>query len=163
MSRPTFPPVRRVVTGHDEKGSAIIKWDDLIVTKPHEGAAFVAALWSSSEAPADVSSRDDQALAETGLVNNGSIFRLVDFPPRTHGIVHRSISLDYVLVLKGSITLTLDAGLKTELKEGNVVVQQATMHGWDNETDEWTRLVVVLLPARPPVIDGKELSSDVPF
>jgi hypothetical protein len=37
------------------------------------------------------------------------------------------------------------------------------MHGWDNEMDEWTRLVVVLLPARPPVIDGKELSSDVPF
>jgi quercetin dioxygenase-like cupin family protein len=163
MSEPSFNSIRRIVTGHNNKSLAIVQWDDQIQTQPSGHGPFVASLWSTSDAPADISSQEDRSLIPTGLTNDGSILRLVDFPPHSTGVVHRSMSLDYVLVLKGSIVMTLDSGVRKRLKEGDVVIQQATMHGWDNETASWTRLLVVLLPAKPPMIDGKELTAEVSF
>lgn len=87
----------------------------------------------------------------------------MDFPPYAVGQIHRSISLDYILVLKGKVVLTLDDGSRTTVNQGELVVQQATMHGWDNETDEWARILCVLVPAQPPVINGVELKTHVPF
>jgi hypothetical protein len=34
------------------------------------------------------------------------------------------------------------------------------MHGWD-ETDEWTQMPAIMLPAKAPVLDGKELPKDL--
>jgi quercetin dioxygenase-like cupin family protein len=118
-------------------------------------------IWSSATSPADVSTSDDNALADTGFVNNGSIFRIVDLPPRSSGAVHRSLSLDYIILQKGNVVLTLDDGSRTMVNEGDFVVQQATMHGWDNETDEWARMLCIMLPAKAPVVDGKELQTDI--
>lgn len=78
-------------------------------------------------------------------------------------MVHRSMTLDYIFVVEGEIVLTLDDGSRTTVKKGEMVVQQATMHGWDNETDQWTRLLCVLIAAKAPVVEGKVLSSEVPF
>ena len=100
---------------------------------------------------------------EPGLVNNGSVLRIVDFPPYAVGRLHRSISVDYVIVLKGTVVLTLDDGSRTSVNEGGLVVQQATMHGWDNETDEWARILCFLMPAKAPVVAGVQLDSQVDF
>jgi hypothetical protein len=35
------------------------------------------------------------------------------------------------------------------------------MHGWDNETGEWARVLAILLSAKPPVMNGKALTEDV--
>lgn len=42
--------------------------------------------------------------------------------------MHRTISVDYGVVLKGEIELVLDDGVKTLMKEGDVVVQRGTIH-----------------------------------
>ncbi len=118
-------------------------------------------IWSSEESPANVDSRDDKALADIGFVNNGSIFRIVDLPPRSVGALHRSLSLDYIIVQKGSVTLTLDNDTKTKVDQGDLVIQQATMHGWDNETDEWARILAIMLPAKAPIVGGNELQTDL--
>lgn len=158
-----LPPIRRIVTSHNDNAQAIIHRDDLISAELQPHGNGVTLLWSSDTSPADVSSPEDKGKLNTGLMNNGSVLRIVDFPPQSVGILHRSISLDYVLVLKGKVSLTLDDGSKTVVNEGDLVVQQSTMHGWDNESEEWARLLCVLVPAQPPNFNGVELESHVTF
>ncbi|KAI1634867.1 hypothetical protein F4809DRAFT_664995 [Biscogniauxia mediterranea] len=154
-------PLRRIVTSHNERGEAVIARDSQISTEILPHGTGSALIWSSDTIPADVSSPDDRALADTGFVNSGSIFRIVDIPPHSVGALHRSISLDYVIVQKGPVVLTLDDGSKTKVNEGEIVVQQATMHGWSNEGDGWVRLLVIMLPANAPVVAGRELQTDL--
>lgn len=162
-SNTPIPPIRRIVTNHNNKSKAIVHRDDFLHGEVQPHGNGVTLLWSSDSSPADVTSKEDRGKHNTGLVNNGSVLRIVDLPPHTVGEIHRSISLDYVLVVKGKVVLTLDDGSRTAVDEGELVVQQATMHGWDNETGEWARILCVLVPARPPVINGIELETHVPF
>jgi quercetin dioxygenase-like cupin family protein len=113
--------------------------------------------------PPDVNSADDLGLVDTGMSNNGTIVRIVDFPPKSLGLVHRSITLDYIFVMKGSVTLVLDDGSRTQVHAGECVVQQATMHSWDNESDDWARLLCVLIASQKPVVQGRALDKHVPF
>ncbi|EXL70649.1 hypothetical protein FOPG_13572 [Fusarium oxysporum f. sp. conglutinans race 2 54008] len=127
-----LPPLRRIVTGHNDAGPATVKYDDKATAKivPHDAA--LRSLWITDSSPANLSSPGDNADAEVRIINNGSIFRIVDFPPRSSGHMHRTISIDYVIVQKAAVVLVLDDGSKTPVGEGDVVVQQGTMHGWDN-------------------------------
>ncbi|KEF54718.1 uncharacterized protein A1O9_09160 [Exophiala aquamarina CBS 119918] len=160
MSSP-LSPMRRVVTSHNAQGQAIVARDSEISVDMLPHGAGSALIWSSDSSPANINSGDDAALTDTGFVNKGSIFRIVDIPPRSVGALHRSLSLDYVIMTKGSITLSLDNGTRTKIREGDFVIQQATMHGWDNDSDEWARLIAIMLPAKAPVTEGKELSEDL--
>ncbi|KAH6971265.1 hypothetical protein BKA56DRAFT_596090 [Ilyonectria sp. MPI-CAGE-AT-0026] len=155
-----LPPLYRVVAGHNAEGKAEVIYNDKIVPKPTPAGAAVATIWLNNSAPADISLPGDRALDPVGMVNNGSVFRVVDIPPNTQGHMHRTLSLDYGLVTKGTLTMILDDGSKTKVSEGFVMIQQGTMHQWANETNEWARLVGVMVPAHPPVINGKELRTD---
>ena len=156
-----LPPMRRVVTSHSEEGKAVVLQDTQLSCPilPHGAAS--AQIWCSDTSPADVASPDDKGLTETGFVNGGSIFRVVDLPPHSVGALHRSISLDYIIVQKGSVVLTLDDGSRTRVEQGGLIVQQATMHGWDNEGDDWARILCIMLPAKAPTVKGKELQTDL--
>ena len=46
--------------------------------------------------------------------------------------MHRTDSLDYVLVVAGEVTLELDDGEQTVLSAGDVVIQNGTRHAWRN-------------------------------
>jgi len=153
--------MRRIVTSRNADGQGTVARDSQIPTEIAPHGVGTVTIWSSASSPADVSSTDDPALADTGFVNRGSIFRVVDLPPRTVGAFHLSLSLDYIIVQKGSVVLTLDDGSKTTVNEGEFVVQQAVMHGWDNASDEWARLLCIMLPARAPVVDGREVQEDL--
>ena len=156
-------PIRRVVTSHNKDSQAIVWRDDHLHGKLGTHGNAVTLLWSSDSHPAEVTSKTDKGKVETGLVNNGSVLRIVDLPPNSVGRLHRSISLDYVLVIKGSVVLSLDDGSRTTVNEGDLVVQQATMHGWDNEADVWARILCCLMPAKAPVVEGVQLDRHVDF
>src|SRR5262249_46670837 len=79
--------VRRVVTGHDATGKAIVLFDG---ANPHKnvrpGSGTVARLlWVTDQAPADMSGKADRAAIKIGIAPpaSGSIFRVVEFPPTT--------------------------------------------------------------------------------
>lgn len=156
-------PIRRIVTSHNETGQATIWREDYLHGELAAHGNAVTLLWSSDSHPAEVTSKTDKGQVETGLVNDGSVLRIVDFPPKSVGRLHRSISLDYVLVLKGRVVLTLDDGSRTAVNEGDLVVQQATMHGWDNDSDAWARILCCLMPAKAPIVAGVQLESHVDF
>lgn len=53
-------------------------------------------------------------------------------PDNTPGHLHRTQTLDYIVILRGEIELSLDSGEAKVFKEGEVVVQRAPMHTWKN-------------------------------
>jgi hypothetical protein len=130
-----LPSTRRVVTSHNNNAHAIISHDSPIHGRQTTHGPWIQLLWSSKSLPPDVNGGQDQGLADTGLSNSGKIVRIVDFLPKSQGMVHRSMTLHYIFVLKGQVVLTLDDGSRTVVKENEAVIQQATMHGWDNEPD----------------------------
>ncbi|KAJ4996568.1 hypothetical protein K4K48_008327 [Colletotrichum sp. SAR 10_66] len=137
--------------------------NSLIHGKQTPHGPWIQLLWSSDSLPPDVNTSADMGLADTGMSNDGTIARIVDFPPHSKGLMHRSMTLDYIFVLKGTVRLVLDDGSRTTVNANESVVQQATMHSWDNETDEWARLLCILVASNKPVVHGKVLEKDVPF
>lgn len=79
--------IRRVVTGHDESGAAIVLFDGANPYKNvRPGAGTVGRLlWVTDRSPADMAGADDRANVKIGIAPpaGGSVFRVVDFPPTT--------------------------------------------------------------------------------
>ncbi|KAK1925179.1 hypothetical protein DB88DRAFT_488169 [Papiliotrema laurentii] len=105
-------------------------------------------LFVSSSVPpqADEPDLSDSAVGAGLHVAEGGInFRVTDVAPRTKGQMHRTPTIDFLVVHRGTITLHLEGDERVTVKEGEAVVQRATMHAWENETDEWVRMFVVLV------------------
>ena len=149
-------PVRRVVVGHDQKGKAVALFDNSTPPKPRSpGGNAVLTLWTTSEFPVDLTTSIDRAETKVGVPPpaQGTIFRVVDFPPTSkqaaptsaadhektlvgmgidpatqgyprHAHTHRTKSIDYAIILDGEIDMLMD-DTEVHLKAGDVLVQQA--------------------------------------
>jgi hypothetical protein len=69
-------------------------------------------------------------------------------PMNRHPSMHRTDSLDYIVLLKGEVTALLDIG-EVKMKPFDVLIQRGTNHGWVNEGAEPALLVAVLVDAEP--------------
>ena len=142
---------RRVVTGHDASGKAVVLSDgDAPNARLRPGSGLTSTLlWVTDETPAGLSGSADQAAREIGIPppERGTIFRVVDFPPGAPGEMHRTRSVDYAIVLEGEIDMLLDAS-EVHLRAGDVVVQRATNHAWVNRGGAACRIAFVLVDAR---------------
>lgn len=83
----TLSPVRRVVTGHDSTGKAIVLYDSndpRTMTRPGVGTVS-HALWMTESSPARMDGGADRAeqIKAVAPPKAGSIFRIVDFPSMT--------------------------------------------------------------------------------
>lgn len=171
--------VRRIVTGHRADGRSIVLIDaPAPKVKQREAGNASTLLWVTEESPADISGSVDRAAREIGVPppERGSIFRIAEFPPGVggdvrdnqavlrdfgigpevarghpprHPAIHRTRSIDYVVVLEGEICLLLDDG-EALLKAGDVVVQQGTNHAWINRGTATCRLAMVFIDAEEP-------------
>lgn len=79
---------------------------------------------------------------------NGSRFVINDIAPGVTPM-HRTDTLDYVIVLAGEIDCDLPDDTIT-LRAGDVLVQRGTDHAWVNRSGAWARIGVVLIDAQPP-------------
>jgi uncharacterized cupin superfamily protein len=61
--------------------------------------------------------------------------------------MHKTPSVDYIILLSGEITLVLDDG-EVDLKPFDAVVQRGTNHAWVNRGSEPALLMAVLVSAR---------------
>ena len=64
-----------------------------------------------------------------------------------HPSMHKTQSLDVIVLVKGEVDLLLDNEEARGLKPGDVVIQRATNHGWINRGKETALLVAVLIHA----------------
>jgi uncharacterized cupin superfamily protein len=58
--------------------------------------------------------------------------------------MHTTATIDYGIVLSGTIALELDSG-SVELNSGNIVVQRATAHARRNLSDQPCTMLFVLI------------------
>ena len=63
--------------------------------------------------------------------------------------MHRTQTIDYVIVLDGEIYLEVDDEEEVRLTTHDVVIQNGTRHAWRNKSGKPTLLAVVLIGAAP--------------
>jgi quercetin dioxygenase-like cupin family protein len=157
----SLPIVRRIITGHDEAGKAIVKIDE-ICDHFREGrpGAMVCNVWTTDTAPADNSGQEDKGKREGKftMIENGSVFRIIEFKPGVQQRVHRTDTIDYIVVMSGEIDMELEAGEEVHLKAGEVMVQRGTVHNWINRGTESCVLAVILIHAQSVVAGGQTLA-----
>ncbi|KAJ7020219.1 hypothetical protein C8F04DRAFT_1048508 [Mycena alexandri] len=165
-----FPPVRRVVTGHTSAGKSTVIADTVELARPwgNETVHRVHDLHYTEGSPAIIDTEIakgkwvDEIKMHPELVSGmGSTFRCWDVPPGDVSPAHRTVTLDYAIVFKGTVILELEEGERVTLNEGDTVVQRGTMHTWRNETTEWAKVYFVMLGAQPIEIEGKKLEEEL--
>jgi len=164
LSDSGLPAVQRVVTGHDAKGRAIFKSEDVSPTKmiPSGDASFLK-IWATETVPADLNDERDGRDLPTGLtLEGGSVIRIVDMLPGKESPMHRTNSIDYGIILKGEIELELDDGARRTVREGGIIIQRGTNHLWRNTTDTVCRIAFILIEAPAYLHDGKPLDEMKP-
>ena len=91
-------PIRRVVTGKDSSGKAVVILDGPApgVHRRPEGGLTITNLWVMDSVPANLSSSEDTSTRKVGIPPpaNGTIFRVVEFAPE------KEITADYDTRLK---------------------------------------------------------------
>ncbi|KAF9008260.1 hypothetical protein BDQ17DRAFT_1275569 [Cyathus striatus] len=165
----TLPNIRRVLTGHKADGKSTFIVDE--TTTPRLIAPGISQnsfhdFYRTKTVPASVDSEIttgsfvDEAKTDLSFLSpEGSTFRCADYAPGSVSPFHRTVTLDYGIIAKGSIVLELDDGKRTTLNEGDVICQRSTIHKWINESNEWTRIYFVMLGANPVTVNGKELGN----
>lgn len=176
-------PVRRFITGHNSNGKSILISDanahDVKIPLPMAPGLKLINLWRTDESPADAFTDNDPTNTATGLTPSaqGSIFRIVDFPPDATYIpqlqkqeleqgwenmqavqfADKSAKTPHPLMHS---TPTIDYGIILEgeiylllddsehlMKTGDVVIQRATNHAWSNRSDKLCRMAFILIDA----------------
>ncbi len=148
------PPIRRVVTGHDASQLAKILIDGPATNQRTSKSGGVSTLiWCTDQTPADISIGEDAEdmgarMLGTPPPPNGTRFTVNDIPPGRSGPMHRTETIDYVIVLSGEIDMETDDST-IKLKAGDVLVQRGTNHAWINRGTEAVRVAFILIDAEP--------------
>jgi mannose-6-phosphate isomerase-like protein (cupin superfamily) len=142
-------PTRRVVTGHDARGKSVVLSDapppqHHPMHGPEIGADF-HEIWSevdTSPALTSIPAREPNERPFTIMPVAGHLLRILDVYPLNEGgkrtVMHRTRTLDYVVVIEGELILVLD-DCEVTLKAGDVVVQRGTDHAWENRSNTVAR------------------------
>ncbi|GLU45191.1 cupin domain-containing protein [Allomuricauda sp. NBRC 101325] len=152
--------IRRIVTGHHKDGTAIFVSDQEFETAViPSGDAAMVTLWTTTSVPADLNDDTDGAVKDVGTtLKGGSVIRIVDMLPGASSPLHRTDSIDYGIVLSGTIALELDNEEMRTATQGTVIVQRGTIHKWRNPSPtEVCRIVFVLTEAKPFEVNGSPL------
>ncbi|MGH7827944.1 MAG: cupin domain-containing protein [Candidatus Binatia bacterium] len=152
--------VRRVVTGHDAKGRAVVKIEEVSknVTSSRPGAT-ACVVWATESFPVNNTGGADEGLRKVGTtLKNGTVFRVVEFAPGVAPRNHRTDSIDYAVVVSGEIDMEID-GSVVHLNAGDVLVQRGTIHNWVNRGTKPCMMAFILIDAKPVEVDGKVLNA----
>jgi hypothetical protein len=175
-------PVRRIVTGHDKQGRAIIQDDGTVGRTQRVGGdigPMFHEVWNTQATPAPIDAASGEP-GESGIVlappKNGTRIRVLDIPPEgdgirnmtaeeaaahfaevgaghasnagkagaRHALMHRTETIDYGIVIEGELVLIMDEG-ETVVRQGDIVIQRGTNHGWANRSNANCRIVFVLI------------------
>ena len=147
--------VRRVITGHDDNGRAKVIIDEVAknVVQGRPGA-HAANIWTTEGWPANNDGSADAGARKTGTtLENGTVFRVISFAPGVQARMHRTDSIDYLVVISGEIDMELDDGVVVHLGQGDALVQRGTIHNWVNRGNGPCVIAFVLVDAKP-VLDA---------
>ena len=163
--------VRRIVTGHDSSGKAIVASDERMTgtSAPNRPHISRVEIWSADRMPVD-NSEAAAAAQKKGFVvrhnyvgsGQGNVVRITEFAPGAPKFMHRTETLDYAILLSGECDLELDHGKTVHLKQGDIVVQRGTMHAWVNNGSGPCVFAFILIDADPVEAAGRKLTTHYP-
>jgi mannose-6-phosphate isomerase-like protein (cupin superfamily) len=165
--------VRRVVTGHDASGKSVFVSDEKVAPLPQTG---FHRLWGGDETPRfpDDGTMPGHhmyfppiggfrfgmfALPPEGTAASDidATAILADFEDEVPGLLrymdpsdagmHTTDTIDFEVVLEGTVVLELDDGAEVRLNAGDTVVQNGTRHRWKNPGDTTARIAVFMCGA----------------
>lgn len=123
MTNAAGSKLRRVVTKNQGSISSVLFDDELQLFGGFGSNAIT--IWENAQHPAELVNQDPTSHEDIQIYTRGSLIRVVDFPPKSQGHNHRTISLDYGIIIDGELELLLEDGSKTVVRSGDVIVQQA--------------------------------------
>lgn len=161
--------IRRVVTGHNSAGESTVLHDSRIALLGGDNAAdqqrqedrpgnASRVLWVTHGFPADNNDNTtDAADWPVGTSeDDGTVLRIVRYEPGVAARRHRTNSIDYAIIISGSLQVELDTQT-VDLHAGDVLVQRGTIHNWANKGSSPCVVAFVLVGARPVTIAGRTL------
>jgi mannose-6-phosphate isomerase-like protein (cupin superfamily) len=116
------------------------------------GAEFYE-IWNSTRPVPLLTAQESEPneRAFTIMPVSGHLLRIIEIYPPSQGgkrtVMHRTRTVDYVVVIKGEIVLVLDDSEVT-LRAGDVVVQRGTDHAWENRSSQPARMAFFHIDAQ---------------
>ncbi|KAJ5096489.1 hypothetical protein NUU61_005845 [Penicillium alfredii] len=168
-----LPYIHRYITTHSTDGEAVFvshsQVPDYIPSTPAGEDGEIALLYATTNVPTSIDDEADVAMYDEFLhqppgltLGSGTVFRMIDLRPGKVTPMHRTISLDYGVVLEGEVDLILDSGASRHMRRGDVSVQRGTAHSFRNRSNsDWCRMIFVFLPIQKLIIKGRELEEEV--
>ncbi|MFN8770912.1 MAG: cupin domain-containing protein [Neisseriaceae bacterium] len=175
--------MRRIVTANSPSGKSYIlsnKITNIETPLPNIDERFkFYNLWTTDTTPVSFNDNDPvlDKYVSTSPVKNGSLFRIVNYPPESvlidkinsmseeelrkfenkigvklslkdkHPLMHMTNSIDYGIVISGEIYLVLDEE-EVLLKPMDTIIQRKTYHAWSNRSEHDCVMAYVLLDAK---------------
>ncbi len=131
-------------------GNDIISYDssdradeDIILSPPKGGTKF--RYFQINPSPEGVPDEIMQKIAADAFEKIGASHHRID--TSKHPAMHKTETIDYIILLKGDVTLILDEE-EVDLKPYDVVVQRGTNHAWANNGKEPALLIAVLVDSK---------------
>ncbi|KAM7199184.1 cupin 2, conserved barrel [Rhypophila sp. PSN 637] len=169
-----LPPPRRVITTHTPSGSSIFDTAlpaeiPIQVLDPSASAALayvsqvpITTLDSNTSTDNDITKYTQLLQDPPGLtIRDSTVLRSYDMAPGVSSPLHRTTSVDYLVVLYGEMELTLDSGQTRRIKAGEVVIQRGTMHSWKNVSEGWARMLAVTIPVGELIVGGEKKGEEL--
>jgi mannose-6-phosphate isomerase-like protein (cupin superfamily) len=155
--------VRRVATGHDADGRAVFASD--VELEHDGGGGPIHQIWAADDGGVHLPDDGSEPVCADEYFPKPGGFRFVTvslapdgadpvpepapgtFTPRRKirygfdgnfpegGGMHKSASVDLMVVLSGELTVVLDDGASRTLRPGDTLIQNGTKHRWLNHGD----------------------------
>ncbi|KAI1386065.1 uncharacterized protein F4822DRAFT_304634 [Hypoxylon trugodes] len=161
----TSSGARVIVTTHNEDGTSVFHSDNVV--EPFSPFGPGGSSFSVFDARSTVPVNNQEGPKDLQKIlprvpPAGVTFCITNMAPHHSAPMHRTLSLDYAVVLSGEIVLGLDDGEEKTVKAGDFIVQQGVNHTWHNRTDEVCRIAFVMVGAeKVKLADGQELEETV--
>ena len=113
---------------------------EIILSPPRNGSKF--RYFQINPTPGGVPMDVMQDMAAEAFKKIGASHHRVD--TAKHPAMHKTDTIDYIILLKGDVTLILDQE-EVDIKPHDVVVQRGTNHAWVNNGNEPALLIAILI------------------
>ena len=114
--------------------------EDIILSPAKGGTKF--RYFQINPMPEGVSNEMMQEIAADAFEKVGASHHRID--TSKHPAMHKTETIDYIILLKGDVTLILDEE-EVDLKPYDVVVQRGPNHAWTNNGNEPALLIAILV------------------
>lgn len=146
------PTIRRIVTGHDRNGKAVVRIDAPATNHKFPTDTLSSTLmWVTDAAPDNFLREEDagERIIGTAPPPGGTRFCVLEIQPGNefHGL-HRTDTVDYVICIEGELDMELDDSCVT-MKAGDIMIQCGTNHAWVNRSKAPARIACVLVDGTP--------------